>query len=148
MTYWAINAVFLVLVAAAAGAALLLAWSRRRAGRASSPGRPLVERVRAAALATVVLLVMTAVFDNVMIGVGLVGYDEARISGVKIGVAPLEDFAYAVAALVLLPSVWSLLGGRRAPREPTLVHPRDRARVEASASAAAAPAATRDEEAR
>ncbi len=26
-----------------------------------------------------------------------------------VGVAPLEDFAYAVAAVVLLPSLWALL---------------------------------------
>ena len=74
-------------------------------------------RVRAAGLSTVVLLLMTAVFDNIMIGVGLVDYAPDRISGVKIGIAPLEDFAYSVAALVLLPSVWTLLGGRRAPKE-------------------------------
>ena len=115
MTYWAINAVFLALVAVVAGAAVLAAWWRGRAERASSAAR--VARVRAAGLSTVVLLLMTAVFDNVMIGVGLVDYAPDRISGVKIGIAPLEDFAYSVAALVLLPSVWTLLGGRRAPKE-------------------------------
>ncbi|MCU1550850.1 MAG: lycopene cyclase protein [Glaciihabitans sp.] len=64
-------------------------------------------------LAGLILLVMTAIFDNVMVGVGLVGYDRRLISGVFIGVAPLEDFAYAIAAVVLLPSVWMLLGNRR-----------------------------------
>jgi lycopene cyclase domain-containing protein len=122
VTYWAVNAVFLGLVAVTAAAALLLDRLRAR-GRASSGGRSRAEVVRAAGLAAAVLLVMTAVFDNVMIGVGLVGYDETRISGAKIGVAPLEDFAYAVAALVLLPSVWTLLGGRRPARDPSLEHP-------------------------
>jgi lycopene cyclase domain-containing protein len=60
-----------------------------------------------------VLLVMTAIFDNVMIGIGLVGYDRALISGILIGRAPLEDFAYAVAAAVLLPSLWTLLARKR-----------------------------------
>lgn len=55
-----------------------------------------------------VVVILTAVFDNVMIGVGLVGYDRALISGVFVGIAPLEDFAYAVAAVVLLPALWSL----------------------------------------
>ena len=55
---------------------------------------------------------MTAVFDNVMIGIGLVGYDRTLISGAFIGIAPLEDFAYAVAAVALLPSLWMLLGRR------------------------------------
>jgi len=63
-------------------------------------------------VATLLLLAMTAVFDNIMIGVGLVGYDETLISGVFIGIAPLEDFAYALAAVVLLPSIWSLLSPR------------------------------------
>ena len=136
MTYWAINAVFLGLVAVTAAAALLLQRVRTRGPRASSSGRPRREVVRAAGLAAAVLLVMTAVFDNVMIGGGLVGYDEARISGAKIGIAPLEDFAYAVAALVLLPSVWTLLGGRRAPRDPSTELPRARREREAAAPTA------------
>ena len=61
-------------------------------------------------LVLALVLVMTAIFDNVMIGVGLVGYEESLISGAFIGIAPLEDFAYAVAAVVLLPTLWSLLG--------------------------------------
>ncbi|WP_423920387.1 lycopene cyclase domain-containing protein [Frigoribacterium sp. 2-23] len=116
MTYWAVNAVFLGLVAAIGLAALVVGWFRNR-HRASSA--PLARRARlgGAALAVVVLLVMTAVFDNIMIGVGLVGYDESRISGVFVGIAPLEDFAYAIAALALLPSVWVLLGGPKRPRD-------------------------------
>jgi lycopene cyclase domain-containing protein len=99
MTYWGLNAVFLAAVAAVALAAVL----SRRAPRWASIG-----------LVLGVVLLMTAVFDNVMIGVGLVGYDPAKISGAFIGIAPLEDFAYAIAAAVLLPSLWTLLGGRRA----------------------------------
>ncbi|MDQ1545044.1 MAG: hypothetical protein QOK08_2682, partial [Actinomycetota bacterium] len=63
-----------------------------------------------------ILLIVSAVFDNIMIGIGLVGYDRSLISGVFVGVAPVEDFAYAVAAVVLLPSLWALLArkGNRA----------------------------------
>lgn len=122
MTYWAVNAVFLSIVAVLGVLALVAAAVRGRAARASSsPGetsRRRRERLLGAGLATGVLLVMTAVFDNVMIGIGLVGYDAARISGVFVGIAPLEDFAYAIAALVLLPSVWVLLGGPKTPRAP------------------------------
>ncbi|MBD8729221.1 lycopene cyclase domain-containing protein [Frigoribacterium sp. CFBP 13707] len=142
MTYWAVNAVFLGLVAVTAAAALLLHRLRAR-GRASSGARDRAEVVRAAGLTTVVLLVMTAVFDNVMIGVGLVGYDESRISGAKLGVAPLEDFAYSVAALVLLPSVWTLLGGRRPAREPSLERPARRARPARPARPVAGPEESR-----
>ena len=99
MTYWGLNAIFLAVVAAVAIAAVV----SRRGPRWASVG-----------LVLGVVLLMTAVFDNVMIGVGLVGYDEAKISGAFIGIAPLEDFAYAIAAVVLLPSLWTLLGGKRA----------------------------------
>lgn len=107
MTYWGLNVPFLV-VAAVAGIAALVVRRRRRAPRAS---------LAHAALVAGILLVMTAVFDNVMIGIGLVGYDEAKISGVFVGIAPLEDFAYAMAALVLLPSLWVLLERRPAPNQ-------------------------------
>jgi lycopene cyclase domain-containing protein len=98
MTYWALNAIFLAVVAAVALAAVLFGRSPRWAS---------------VGLVLAGLLVLTAVFDNVMIAVGLVGYDVNRISGVFVGVAPLEDFAYAVAAVVLLPSLWALFGGSR-----------------------------------
>lgn len=99
MNYWTLNVFFLVAVGIVA---LLAALKLRRA-------RP----VLAVAVTLGILLVFTAVFDNVMIGVGLVGYDPALISGVTIGIAPLEDFAYAIAAAILLPSLWVLLPARR-----------------------------------
>jgi lycopene cyclase domain-containing protein len=99
MTYWALNAVFLAAVAAVALAAVL----SKRAPRWASIG-----------LVLGIVLLMTAFFDNIMIGVGLVGYASDKISGAFIGVAPVEDFAYALAAVVLLPSLWCLMGARRA----------------------------------
>ncbi len=98
MTYWALDAIFLGVVAAVA----ILALATGRAPRWIS-----------VVIAVGVLLILTAVFDNVMIGMGLVGYDRSLISGVFVGRAPIEDFAYPVAAAVLLPSLWSLLGRKR-----------------------------------
>lgn len=100
MTYWMLNLPFLGVVAVVGLAAVLV----RRA-----------PSWRGIGLAAVLLLILTAVFDNVLVGTGIVGYDESLISGAKIGVAPLEDFAYAIAALVLLPSLWSLLTPRALP---------------------------------
>ncbi|TQO20109.1 lycopene cyclase domain-containing protein [Rhodoglobus vestalii] len=100
MTYWLLNAVFLALVVVVAVAAIAF----RRA-----------PQWRAIAIATGILLIMTAVFDNIMISVGLVGYSADAISGAFIGVAPLEDFAYTLAAVVALPCLWTLLGSRREP---------------------------------
>lgn len=96
MTYWALNAVFLEVVALAALVAM------RRVHWA------------AVGLAGAVLLVMTAIFDNVMIAVGLVDYNPDRISGMFVGIAPLEDFAYAIAAIIGLPCLWVLVGRRNA----------------------------------
>ena len=104
MTYWALNGIFLGVVAVVVIVAIL---SRR------APRWARVLGVLA------VVLVMTAVFDNVMIGVGLVGYEASLISGAFIGIAPLEDFAYALAAVLLLPSLWALLGGRAAASAPS-----------------------------
>jgi lycopene cyclase domain len=119
MTYWALNAFFLAFVAVVA----LVAVVARR-----SPAW------RAVGLAAIVVLLLTAIFDNVLVGTGIVGYDERLISGAKVGVAPLEDFAYAIAALVLLPALWSLLTPRALPRSssapatPTVVDERGSAR--------------------
>ena len=96
VTYWALNAIFLSIVVVLD----IIAFRR--------------VRWAAIGVTAAVLLVMTAVFDNIMISVGLVAYNETLISGAFIGVAPLEDFAYAVAAIVGLPALWALL--ERKPR--------------------------------
>jgi lycopene cyclase domain-containing protein len=65
------------------------------------------------ALAGVVVLALTAIFDNVMIAAGLMTYADDRISGARLGLMPIEDFSYPIAALLLLPSAWLLLRPRR-----------------------------------
>ncbi len=112
MTYWALNAVFLAVVAAVGVTALIVVQLRRRRGS----GRANRGLIGAFGVTLALLLVLTAVFDNVMIAVGLVGYDADRISGAFVGIAPLEDFAYAIAAVVLLPSLWLLLDRPRTAR--------------------------------
>lgn len=57
---------------------------------------------------TAVMFSLTAIFDNVIIGTGIVAYDPNKISGVTIGFAPIEDFAYTVLAIVLVPSLFNL----------------------------------------
>lgn len=52
------------------------------------------------------VLTATAIFDNYIIGTGIVAYQESAISGVKIGLAPIEDFGYAIAAILGLPAIW------------------------------------------
>lgn len=59
-----------------------------------------------------ILIALTAIFDNVIIGTGIVAYDESLISGIKIGVAPIEDFAYTLLAIILVPSLFNALKAR------------------------------------
>lgn len=109
MTYWLLNAIFLAAVTVVAIATIV----SRRAAPSTARARP---RWAAVGLAGIALLLLTAVFDNLMIAAGLVAYAPEHISGVFIGVAPIEDFAYALAAAVGLPCLWALLPGRPAVR--------------------------------
>ena len=103
MTYVLLNAVFLAVAALVAAVAM---------------ARRLISAcfVAAVAVALGLTLLLTAVFDNLMIGAGLFRYDPAHISGLFIGLAPIEDFAYPLAAAVLLPALWVLSGGTRLGR--------------------------------
>jgi lycopene cyclase domain-containing protein len=97
---------YLVLALGFLAAAVVVAVVARRTA-------PRPAGCRALALAAGVLLLLTAVFDNVMIASGLFTYSDAHISGLRIGLAPVEDFAYPLAAVILLPALWTMLGGDR-----------------------------------
>ena len=70
-------------------------------------------------IALLAVLLLTAVFDNVMIAAGLFAYEPRLISGFAVGLAPIEDFAYPVAAALVLPALWSLVGGTAPARRRT-----------------------------
>ncbi|SNC59862.1 lycopene cyclase domain-containing protein [Kytococcus aerolatus] len=95
MTYLWVNFAVLVLV----GAVSAVLW---RGLGASARRRTLL--LGAATLA--ISCVFTAVFDSLIIRAGIVGYDGAALAGWFVGTAPVEDFAYTVAAAVLLPVLW------------------------------------------
>ena len=63
-------------------------------------------------VAMVPMLALTAIFDNLIIASGIVAYDANKISGLFIGLAPVEDFAYTIAAVLIVPSVWSAMTKR------------------------------------
>lgn len=56
-----------------------------------------------------ILLVMTAVFDSIIVGLDIVSYVPSNILGIYIGNAPIEDFFYAVLAVLLVPTVWNMM---------------------------------------
>ncbi|MFP3714195.1 lycopene cyclase domain-containing protein [Puerhibacterium sp. TATVAM-FAB25] len=105
MTYLGLALGFVAVSAAVA----LVAAAVRRPGRAWWA---------ATAAVAAVLLVLTAVFDSLMIAADLFRYDENALAGVRVWLTPVEDLAWPLAAVLLLPALWELLAPRDAPREP------------------------------
>lgn len=63
-----------------------------------------------------ILLPLTALFDSLIIMADIVAYDEEKILPFFIGAAPVEDFFYAIAVVILMPAIWKALGRFRANR--------------------------------
>ncbi len=80
------------------------------AARVRRPGR---RWWAATALTLGVLLLLTVVFDSLMIVADLFRYDDDQLTGVRLLLAPVEDLAWPTAAVLLLPALWELLGPRR-----------------------------------
>ncbi|MHA7141416.1 lycopene cyclase domain-containing protein [Arthrobacter sp. Sr33] len=126
MTYWTLNAIFLIPVAIVAVAAVVSSRRRTGASATGSPAAPDTAATlswRAVGLSAIILLALTAVFDNLMIRLGFFGYNSEWISGVFVGVAPVEDFAYPLAAVVLLPALWTLFTPSSSTRSPEQASP-------------------------
>lgn len=103
MTYLLISVPFLAVTA------LVVALSARVPG--------LGRRLLVSSAAFAVLFVLTAIFDNVMISAGLFTYPEPLISGIRIGLAPLEDFAYPLCLAFGLPALAALLSQKAARKK-------------------------------
>ena len=105
MTYSVLNSVFLGLAVWFAVIAIVV--STRRGVKFTKPVWWTF------GITLVIMMITTAIFDNVIIGVGLVAYDPSTLLGSYIGIAPLEDFGYTLAAVIILPVLWILLGTRK-----------------------------------
>ena len=70
----------------------------------------------ATGLTALSLVVLTAVFDTVMIAADLFRFDEEALVGLHVGLAPVEDFAWPLAAVAVVPAVLLLLPRRDDPR--------------------------------
>jgi small toxic polypeptide LdrA/B/C/D len=55
---------------------------------------------------TVFLLLLTLCFDNLIIVMNIVTYTPGHVLGVYMGKAPIEDFAYTLAAILLVGALW------------------------------------------
>lgn len=88
MTYAVLNSLFLLIIA------ILLALYTRK-------------RPRAILWYTLlVVLVITAIFDSLFILFGLFEYNPSIILGIYIWKAPIEDFAYTVASVLMIGLIW------------------------------------------
>ena len=52
------------------------------------------------------MILLTALFDNLIIAAGIVAYDKTKLLGAFVGVVPIEDFAYTIVAVLLVPAIW------------------------------------------
>ena len=76
---------------------------------------PVLRRLRVAPVVgtVVALCLLTAVFDTAMIAADLYVYFADKILGVYVWDAPIEDFAYAIAAALGMPVLWTVLGRKK-----------------------------------
>jgi lycopene cyclase domain-containing protein len=59
------------------------------------------------------MLLVTSIFDNIIIGLNIVNYDSSKLSGWFIGLAPIEDFAYTVVSVLAVATIWNKLTGKK-----------------------------------
>ncbi|MGD7003009.1 lycopene cyclase domain-containing protein [Corynebacterium halotolerans] len=90
MTYLLLSLPFLILAA--------VIWAVRRH---SAP-----RQLQVTAIVGAVLLVLTAIFDNLMIWGELVGYGDAQRLGLQVGLVPVEDFFYPIFVALIVPALW------------------------------------------
>ncbi len=101
MSFAELNIIFLAVAAVVFAGGL---WRSRPGGTRGA--------LLGVASALVVLIILTAVFDNIMIASGLFDYGGHTLNGLYLGLAPIEDFAYPLGAALLLPGLWLLFTGK------------------------------------
>jgi len=55
------------------------------------------------------MVLVTLIFDNVIVALGIVDYDSNKISGLVLGLVPIEDFAYTIVSVRAVSSIWHLM---------------------------------------
>lgn len=75
-----------------------------------APNKPVV-------IMAIALLILTLIFDNLIIVAGIVGYDTSKLLGIYLGVAPIEDFFYTLLAALLIPALWNLFSPKHTEKD-------------------------------
>ncbi len=68
-------------------------------------------------LSLVLILVLTLLFDSLIIHFDIVDYHTDKILNIYFGNAPIEDFFYAIAAALLMPLLWHATTPNKAGEE-------------------------------
>lgn len=55
------------------------------------------------------MCLVTFIFDNLIVALGIVDYDSSKISGVLLGLVPIEDFAYTIVSVLAVSSIWHMM---------------------------------------
>lgn len=59
------------------------------------------------------VLLLTAFFDSLIVRTGIVAYETEKILGIYIWKAPVEDFAYAIASVLMTSLLWEYYDKKR-----------------------------------
>lgn len=62
------------------------------------------------------LIILTAIFDPLLIYFDIFHYGSSKILGIKFFGAPIEDFFYAFYAACIVPLIWNRLGEKHEER--------------------------------
>ncbi len=57
-------------------------------------------------LTLLIMFLLTAIFDSLIIRSNIVAYNYAKTIGLRIGLAPVEDFAYSVGSVLISAILW------------------------------------------
>lgn len=57
-------------------------------------------------LTTLILFVLTIIFDNIMVWADFFGYGDTQHLGIWIGLIPIEDLFYPLFSALLIPAIW------------------------------------------
>ena len=58
------------------------------------------------------LFTLTLIFDSLLVGLNIVGYDFSKTLGIQIGKAPIEDFFYTILSMMIVPVLWTKIGSK------------------------------------
>jgi len=87
-----------------------IAWL---AGALALAGAAGILRRRSTWVAFGAFLAFTVVFDAVLTGIPIVVYDDAHLSGIRLGTTPVEDFLYGQALCLTAIATYELARRRR-----------------------------------